>query len=217
MGNSASVVTGAVGNIDREIHVLPKSFVDDARKAVNADKAAASRWGPWDTHAAAIRFKAAMCASPNTKNSEHKPDDPCILRNDGGEQIATTYGEVYADVLNMAYSFLTAAEKKWLDMPSKSLDESGKDAKRKARMNQQSIVSKMRKRLTKLESTDTDAPATRVRSVSVRIVEYINNAIKLAQADEEPGYDATKLVTQLGVALATASAGVPVDKTDDTE
>jgi hypothetical protein len=200
---------------DHIIHALPISLIRDTRLAITADATAETRWDTFKAHAALIGLTEKHLVSPNTKAAGLAgitPNDPVFLRDDEGERIVTTHGEVFADCKSMAYYFCTASERKWIDTPSKGLTDPQKLERRAATQQPNSYVAKMRKHLTpKVEQAGN---SSRTRSVAVRLVAYINDAIKLIQADDEPNYAATETVTALNTALALVTKGLPVDKTD---
>lgn len=212
--SNANVQSGATQNtgavIDHSIHVLPERFQDAAKKAVNADKLSVSRWDAFRAVAADIHLKALHCKSPHNKKGEGSPDDPVILR-DNDERITSTRGEVYADVRNMAYGFLSAVERKLVDIPAKSLDEDGRVAKRKAHQAIGSYVSKFANQLGKLEDKAEGRTPSRNKSVAVRIAESLTNAKKWVQADDEPNYDVREVIAGIDRAMLALHDAIPHD------
>lgn len=207
---NSNVVQGVA---DHSVTVINAAVCEAATKAVRADATSASRWASFHDLAVETGLKAEHFKSPNNKNNPISADDPVILKDIGtGERVTTTAGELYADIVNLAYSFLPAADRRLLDTPTAGLSDDKKEAKRYASQQRGSYISKMGKQLAKKEGGD-KAPS-RNKSVAVRIAENLISAKKWAQADEEPNYDHAELIRCLDRAMRAIHDALPQDVTD---
>lgn len=199
--------------IVHECTLIAQSVQDAAEKALNADKTAISRWDTFKAVAGEHGISWEHAVSPNTKNSLHKPDDPTFLVDQGGDRIVSTFGEVYDDMLNMAFNFLPAAQRKSLDTPTKALDDAGKEAKRYARQQQGNIMGKFVDHLKPKEAKKKGAH--RNKSVAVRISESLTQAKKWVQADDEPNYDPLAVIRGIDAAQTALHDAIPKDVETD--
>ena len=78
--------------------------------------------------------------------------------------------------------------------------ETANQAKKDARASSHTMFSRVVKYAFPTEKKESIATTTKTK-----LIELINDAIKKAQKDETPDYDATTLIAQLQLALATAS------------
>jgi hypothetical protein len=200
--------SSVAANSDLPMVVLGSTIMRDARAAAEADVKASRCWSKWIEDCTVLGLVPEYFTSPTGDAKLN----PVVLHSiEKKTQQVFTAAEVYADIKAMAQNLLPAAQSKLLETPTDALSADDVKAKSQASRDRGSIISKMKKRLEKSLAVETEKSATHNRSIAVRIVAFINDAIKLAQKDEAPGYDATKLVSQLGAALKTASAGMPVD------
>lgn len=209
--SSNEAKSGATENtsaVAKGFSVFSNAFVADTKKVASAEKTASNRWVDWKEHADRIDLRPEYTKSPNGKDAKAAgkgKDDELMMRGEDGKQILVTYGEVYQDCLRIAALFLPAEQQKLLKTKKvKGEDPAVTKARGRASNDRSSILTKFREKLAG-DKPAGDKGANRTRSPEVRIVECLNNAIKLAQMLEEPTWDVTKFVAQVkpGIAMVT--------------
>lgn len=123
--------------------------------------------------------------------------------------VMTTRGEFHEEIKEDIVAGFTTTVQALLATPTKGMDDAKKSEKR---YWQQQIGSKQKdlrnavKR--RQESGDSDPSPNRTRSPDVRIVEYLNNARKIAEADENPTYYVRGLIEAIDKAIQIVSTNV---------
>ena len=141
-----------------------------------------------------------------------KGHDDDILRI--GEEV-TTHGEFYTEVKEDIVLGFSAANQRLLEKPTKGLDPAKKAEKRYWQGQIGSKAKDLRRALARREKAANGEEAgtpSRTRDINTRINEYINGAIKAAQAADPKKdgvkFDVTKLVAKLEEARTIANTAI---------
>ena len=216
MNNATSVKSEETINTQlHAISVLPQSVCDAAKLARSADVTADKRWLVFSELCKERNIIASYCVSPPKTKSKQTADKPfnrnsvVMLKGDDDKQIATNRGEVYDDIVNLAYSFLPKKQQVLLDTDTKHLDEDGKAEKRRASNDRGSIVSRMKAKLEEAETGEKKRKPGRQSTVKERIFESVELCLEWNGANEEPDYDVNEVARGLGIALKALKARQP--------